>query len=232
MNGLKYWDPEESTRTKWETTYASELQDRGLSQDFTGLSTLLLGQAQPAQFQTEGQTGYWWGSKVSDDGNWTTLNEVENNTNAELPRSYHIGNNSFGDSYTWYAATAESGRYNMSSYGNQIAADSMCPRGWKLPQNETNASKSWDNLIVTYDIGYGTGSSAYIRKPPILLLYSGNLYWKNGRYYLNGAGSFWSEKSVNIESANAYYLGFRDASVTTQGPNAKSYGFSVRCVKK
>ncbi|MBQ6321092.1 hypothetical protein IJI17_02660, partial [Candidatus Saccharibacteria bacterium] len=42
-----YWDPEESTREKWTNTYASKLQERGLSQDFTGLSELLLGQAQP-----------------------------------------------------------------------------------------------------------------------------------------------------------------------------------------
>ena len=101
---------------------------------------LLLGQAQPNQFQSSDQTGYWWGSKVSDDGNFTALDSVANNANAEIPRDYHEGNDSYWDYYNWYAATAESGTYAMTS-GN--AEDSLCPAGWQLPINgDSSTSKS------------------------------------------------------------------------------------------
>ncbi|MBQ8996506.1 hypothetical protein IJ095_00545, partial [Candidatus Saccharibacteria bacterium] len=65
-----YWDPSASTEAKI-ALYDTELTNLGLSKDFTGLSELLLGQAQPAQFQSSGQTVYWWGSIYNND--WEVL---------------------------------------------------------------------------------------------------------------------------------------------------------------
>ena len=177
MNGLKYWDPEESTRTKWETTYAAELQNRGLTQDFTGLSELLLGQAQPKQFQSydDNQPLYWsWGSKVSDDGQYTLLNSFTNNANTEMPREYHGGNDSYGDLYNWYSATAESGKYSIL---NSEANDSLCPHGWRLPAGDITELGSWYYLFTdsyslavrTSDAGSDTDDTKFLRTEPLSL---------------------------------------------------------------
>ena len=122
-----YWDPGESTKEKWTTTYVAELDARNLTRDFTGLSTLLLGQAQPNQFQTSDDaqpTGWWWGSKVSDDGTYTLQSSFINfSPNAAIPRSYISPTTK---SYNRYAAFAE-------SYPDHNSSDTVCPSGWRIP---------------------------------------------------------------------------------------------------
>ncbi len=162
-----YWDLAASVNAKI-SQYSSELDANSLTQDFTGLSELLLGQAQPAQFQSSGQTGYIWGSAYQDDGNGgistsRTANTsgqsvtvsgvtytVAINANSEMPRSYDNGGaNTYGGYYNWYAATAESGTYAMAS-GDP--SDSICPAGWQLPvDSTTSGAKSWYNLIQSDD---------------------------------------------------------------------------------
>ena len=198
----------------------------GLSKDFTGLSELLLGQAQPAQFQSSGQTGYWWGSKVSDDGNWTVLSDATNNANAEMPRSYNGGstyaNNVY---YNWYGATAESGTYDGD------AADSICPSGWELPiGREKTIEKTVAHLFMEvygYASANGTNNSSAIseaRKLPLTLSlsaeYGGAL----------GAGGFYWARTAYNGTARAYYytLDF----LHTYGNNAKFNGYSIRCIQK
>ena len=200
-----------------------KLTELGLSQDFTGLSTLLLGQAQPAQFQSQNQSGYWWGSKVSDDGNWTALGSVSNNANAEIPRSYAYETDRF---YNWYSATAESGTYAMAS-GN--ASDSLCPKGWLLPQND--GSKSWYNLLFTsYGLSSNEASSAFMRQSPLSLSFGGSYYWLLGIMGARTYGNFWS--STPNGTSDALNLGLRADYISVRGTGIKANGFSVRCLKE
>ena len=211
----------------------------GLSKDFSGLSTLLLGQAQPNQFQSstdEQPTGWIWGSKVSDDGNFTALSSVANNANAEIPRSYDSGGaNAYGGYYNWYAATAESGTYAMTS---RNAEDSLCPAGWQLPSK--NGDKSWDHLVFDAYIptaSYGpqsdTVASNTLRKSPLLFAFPGSINWRDGiRERVNGYVNYWT--SGNYNNTNAYYFYLAPTSIYTMN-NAnenKTYGSSVRCVQR
>ena len=88
----------------------------GLSKDFTGLSELLLGQAQPAQFQSSGQTGYVWGALINADrevldGTNTSSGSfaryldgvwIEDREETAMPRSYN-GLSSYGNIYYSWA---------------------------------------------------------------------------------------------------------------------------------
>ena len=238
-----YWDPSESTVTKYTTTYASELDTRNLSHDFAGLSELLLGQAQPAQFQSAEQTGYWWGSKVSDDGNWTALDSVTNNANAEIPREYHRGNDALGGYYNWYAATAES---LMAAAGNVTlsAEDSICPAGWQLPKSGNSATdKSFSGLFFgAYHLN--NASSNEQAKPIFTLpfltpkngLYDGNSgtinYRGNSALFYSSTMSFPSKTAYILDAVYTifptYVVGYLHPSVS----GGYLAGYGVRCVRK
>ena len=228
---VAFWDPQASTKKKWEETYATELQSRGLTQDFTGLSTLLLGQAQPAQFQTEGQTGYWWGSKVSDDGSWTALNEVANNANAEMPRSKV--DDTYGAYMNWYAATAESGTYGMT---RDNAEDSICPNGWRLPLGYQTID--WRNLVSAE---YGITENirdidifAKMKTLPLSIALSGIYASTDGRSrtgegfsagYISAAAAAGNGNMVSVTFNTSGYIYSYYANVW------KIDGVTIRCIK-
>ena len=232
MNGLKYWDPEESTRTKWETTYASELQSRGLSQDFTGLSTLLLGQAQPAQFQSADQTGYWWGSKCTAVGVCDSTATVSSNALAGMiPREYFRGQSKFGGYYNWISATAESG--NWDTPAETTIDDSLCPAGWKLPIGSNQADKSWGNLILgAYETSNATAAASIIGlSTPISLIFAADYDFQLGAIRNTNYGFYWSSTKGN-ESHVSHRNHLRPGYSTPNNTDDILYGFSVRCVKK
>lgn len=244
-----YWDPEESTRAKWTTTYAAELDARNLTHDFTGLSELLLGQAQPAQFQSEGQTGYIWGSIYQDGGNHSISTEqipntegtattidgnsvvVANNMNSEMPRFYYLPSEpTYGGLYNWYAATAETG--NRSTGNN--ATDSVCPLGWKMSDDDSN--KSYNSLLPEYVIDYDDlASSRNALKQPLQFVYSGWYTFSTGqRAHRLSRGYYWT--SIARSTVNSIDLRIFDSNngnaVAPNHNSNKTYGFTIRCVKK
>ena len=213
-----YWDPEESTREKWTNTYASELQERGLSQDFTGLSELLLGQAQPAQFQSSDQTGYWWGSKVSDDGNFTMLDKITANANAAMPRSYCF---ELGCYYQYYSAHVES-----------AGSDSLCPHGWTIPRLYRSSGYSgaiWNELFVSYGVttpgaNNQDGYAIFMKAP--LSMYRYGFYGDDGGGIGNTtvANLHTGASNEQIYFMADYYVG--------QGGRLATHGAYIRCVQK
>ena len=231
-----YWDPSETTVAKYTTTYASELTARNLTHDFTGLSTLLLGQAQPAQFQSQSQTGYWWGSKVSDDGNFTTLGSVTfSNRNTEIPRSYHQGNDSLGDFYNWFTATAETGTISMASGS---ATDSICPKGWQLPfsgaSGTITTNKTWENLLnSSYEL---SATDALLAKHvPLSLSYSGYYSYNNANISGRDTTGTWWTSVPRDDGASIYYARYfhlADSAIIPQNVHSKSGGLAIRCIKK
>ena len=188
---------------------------------------------------------------MSDDGNYTTLDGVADNDNSEMPRDYHDDNNSYGDYYNWYAATAESGT-RTTSPGDE-AENSICPKGWQLPVNGittngvTDKTKSWGMLLnddryynyidvegtQTDNNEYGTaeGPSMAMRKLPLSLPFTGHYYWGNGKlYYRDSGGYFWS--SAAAQNNYGRHLVLRTNNISPQNGLSKNYGLSVRCVKK
>ncbi|MBQ6396447.1 InlB B-repeat-containing protein, partial [Candidatus Saccharibacteria bacterium] len=236
LNSKSTWDPSASTETKINSTYASELSARGLSSDFTGLSTLLLGQTQPSQFQTSNQTGYWWSSKVSDDGSYTALDQVTNNSNSEIPRTYATAR---GELYNWYAATAESGTYAFDVPDE--AEDSVCPSGWRLPTDAANGSvipKSWRGLMNdTLGINAAATSATdedftALSSYPLSLMFDGNYHHLTGDYIPTRSGNYWTSlKTSAISARNLNYNTIESIIRPGDGSN-KTYGLSVRCVQR
>ena len=225
-----YWDPEESTREKWTNDsahggYADILEERGLTKDFTGLSELLLGQAQPAQFQSADQTGYWWGSKVSDDGNWTELETISsNNGHTELPRSYSK-DSFYGVLYNYHAASAESQTIPSSSL---ISADSICPYGWQLPGLDSDKENfSWASMLGAESVSIGQNLNGVEKavKPPIALSFAGIYDYRGSS---TDRSSFQYESSRPYGSSNYFVYSSNNDLGATATP--KSFGRSVRCV--
>ena len=239
-----YWDPEESTRTKWTTTYATELDARNLTHDFTGLSSLLIGYSVDSQFGvvSEGKN-YYYGSWVSDDGNYTSITGPTSNSNAEMPRSDLAGNDAYGAYYNYYAATAESGKYDRTQMTNHTAEDSVCPKGWKLPSNDDNVSGGWGDLFVnTYQISTSSELATInneavdtVTKSPFSMSLTGIIETRLTRQ--NQFGYFWTSGVSSSYNSNGYYLAVRknagsDDVFIIHRQFAKHAGVAVRCVKK
>ncbi|MBR3163822.1 hypothetical protein IKF15_00730, partial [Candidatus Saccharibacteria bacterium] len=182
---------------------------------------------------------------------------VENNSKSEIARSYDNGSDwinniatsnadgtsddyktsgtptspteYMGDYYNWYAATAESGTYAMTS-GN--ASSSICPLGWQLPVNGAANDKSWGKLITTtYGIGSNVAGSRSLRSFPLSVIMSGLYSWIGGSLGRRGTGGYyWS--STPYAATNSRSLLFSSTGVSPQGDINKPDGFSVRCVAR
>ena len=149
-----------------------------------------------------------------------------------------------GDYYNWYAATAESGTWNDTSGNMQ---DSICPKGWSLPENADTNHRSWNYLLkTTYTVintagdqtvtsrnkyGNAYSPSLAMHEIPLSVVFSGDYYWVNGGLGSRGTyGYFWS--STPYATTYARYLAFSSTSVYPQGGNNKTYGFTIRCVAR
>ena len=180
---------------------------------FADYSLRVYGQSQQSQFQVAEQIGYKW----VNDANST-------------PRSYHEGNNAYGDYYNFFAASAESGTYSMSS-GN--ATDSLCPKGWQLPPLSGN--KSWNNLLVdAYNLQNNESGSTAVRKATIDMPYSGRIWDGNGNIFSRGIGGDWWSAGVSENLGKARELGIGQTVLLSpqSNDNTKAIGFTVRCVKR
>ena len=227
-------------------TYA-RTKDANATQDnyFQIVSSRRLGQTQTVQFQSGNQygTNWIWGSKCTADNTCDPNAIPANNALTEMPRSYHQGNDSIGDYYNYYAATA--GTATFESLGN--ASDSICPKGWQLSDNTPGSGKSWYDLLVSaYELntnsGDGSGgtktaaeSEVAGRKAPLSLQYSGHYRFRDGDILYRGiAGSFTSSYSELYNGANGFIkiLGWWNSSPVPTHTEQKPSGFSIRCVKK
>ena len=192
---------------------------------------------------------------------------VENNSLAAIPRSYDNGSdwidNSnpaadgasslykssgtptspswyMGDWYNWYAATAESGTWDMKTESVAgSATDSICPKGWQLPVNGAANDKSWGKLLTgTYKLADGTtainssaNGSRALRSFPLSIVFSGYYYWVNGGLSSRGTyGYYWS--STPYALTRAHYLNFNSTGVNPQNGYNKTFGLAVRCVAR
>ena len=172
---------------------------------------------------------------MSDDGEFTELDSVANNANAEMPRGHKSRIESYGEHYNWYAATAESGKYDMAPLASSTSSDSICPSGWQLATSSGN--ESWGRLLGTYSISSGTSTENVnaIKGLPFILSFSGTYGSLDGvEKYLGTSGHYWTSVASNTAtSTTAFHLYF-DASggLYAAGASGKMTGFTIRCVKK
>ena len=127
--------------------------------------------------------------------------------------------------YPWYAATAGQGTQTT----NPTITQSICPKGWKLPNGSTNAAPSFQSLATAYNIDNNSAGSTKLRSSPLSFYYAG-VYNSDGLSDSAGGGYYWSASSNADNTNRAYSLYFRTDRVLAQGDAGKPYGLSVRCV--
>jgi uncharacterized protein (TIGR02145 family) len=151
--------------------------------------------------------------------------------------SDHFG----GYLYNWTAAIAEDDSSSMTNQGD-VAPNSICPKGWRLPQGGSIGDPTNDFDILNAKMaGYTDNGTNYqndfSHTDPTFYanwlptgsfrgVFSGA--WFSGFDGQGGYGGFWSS---SVYSSNyAFYLGFSDGYVNPDGYYYRNYGFGVRCV--
>lgn len=147
---------------------------------------------------------------------------------AEGAKHYLIGNY-----YQWNTATAGTGDAITSGE----AADSICPRNWKLPTSGTSNNTepgSFYYLLNKYGLTTQVTNDNYdIASVPLFFVRSGFVA-ANGRYlYKTGKyGRYWSS-TPDADAKNAYRLILGNIAVyASNNSYARYYGFSLRCLAR
>ena len=124
----------------------------------------------------------------------------------------------YGGYYTWYAATASTGTYSMSS---GEATSSICPKKWRLPTG--GVSGEVQNLYDKYP-----SSSALALGPPKMVP-SGWLY--SNTFYDKGVhGFYWHSSSYNNHDAYAAHVS--NGIFNPVHKVDKRDGLAVRCLAR
>ena len=168
--------------------------------------------------------------------------------NNPMSQTYCFGNaiqtsyTKCGYLYNWYAATAGTGTYNVSTNGTNVSG-SICPTGWRLPSSVSgdrdatsdgvnvsaadfpvlNASMNVGSLTTGSDSNYYVNWQFHNAWEGI---FSGA--WLNYLVYQGGLGVYRASSVVSLTDVRHLYM---DASqIATGNFEDKYYGYSVRCV--
>lgn len=165
--------------------------------------------------QFEGQDGTYWNPQYI---NYTQ--PVDTGT-----PSQHRGNY-----YTWQAATAGSG--SSATGEGTIAASSICPLGWMLPNNSGN--QSFANRIAAYGPNPDTVSGSFLFYTPFEMFLFGNYYTHLGTVNSLGyTSSYWTNTASSANSNKSAYSVTFGQNFMYLHYNEKRYnGFSIRCVAR
>ena len=179
---------------------------------------------------------------------------VLSNTLAEAARSSDNGTRTLNDGdglgqyygayYNWYAATAGSGTWAMSTAGTD-AVNSVCPSNWQLPDNSEGDGKSFYNLLITkHGLVAGLGAEQYYSTTiatmaPFSFIRSGLMsFVSGGPTYAGSAGGgyYWSRESNGGDSAYGLQFGSGNNNTTNNfkpsNTDSKLRGYAVRCVAR
>jgi uncharacterized protein (TIGR02145 family) len=151
--------------------------------------------------------------------------------------SDHFG----GYLYNWTAAIAEDDSSSIAGYGD-VAPNSICPKGWRLPQGGnigdptndfdvlnakmagyTDNGTNYQNDFSYYD---STFYNNWLPTGSFRGVFSGG--WYSGFDFQSDYGDFWS--SSVYSSYHAFDLDFNDGDVGPSDYDPRSNGFGVRCV--
>ena len=137
------------------------------------------------------------------------------------------GHTSLGNYYNWTAAIASS--YNPNTLANNNnPQNSICPKGWRLPNISNNEFTTLNNL---YNNNSSISDSGLIISP-LWFIRSG--YIRNANLsLLSSRGFYWSSTVYNQHGAYALVLANNSVDPAAYDTSSNyDYGFSVRCVAK
>ena len=216
-----YWTPASSATTSSHVIYNNSVPDWS---DQTN---------QP--YSAEGSDVYYYTSNSS--GGDTTFNSLaecatNGRTEAEC-KHYHRGNY-----YNWTAAIASNASSDISdNYIN--AANSICPKNWRLPI-ATDVNQSiyefgellYQQGITTQKVGntvsYTTNGFNNVRKTPLWFVRSGYIV-SSALTNTAAVGRYWSS---TVNGGTAYDLRFENSSVQPSNSGGRNGGWSVRCIAR
>ena len=191
-------------------------------------------------YMAEGADHYVYTSGVADT---STLDTIYNSASdcttaghsAEDCAHYYVGNY-----YNWTAAIASSASSGISTnYDN--AANSICPKGWRLPKgrdsSDTATAREFGQLWYKAGItgsptatSYATNGFLKIRRSPLFFVRGGNV----GETKFGGGantGNWWSSTVVSTTRAYVAYFGGTNINSAYNGGNFYRYsGRSIRCI--
>ena len=153
------------------------------------------------------------------------------------PHVYATGNETYGNYYNWYTATAGTGKGTMQSTSTtnlDNAASSICPKGWRLPDGGESPVGSFYALDIALG-GNGTDRidatqrNKYLASP-YLFPYSGYYDIANGVDRQGSNGNWWT-RGAHTTTGRAYRFHLNtDGYVSSQSGANVGSGISVRCL--
>ena len=144
--------------------------------------------------------------------------------------------------YNWYAATAGTGTYNVSTGGTNVSG-SICPTGWRLPSATSDGSTATgdgtsytaaDFAVLNASMNAGALTAGSTTSYPTGWQFTGawsgvfSGSWYGGFYYQGSNGYYWS--STAFSSTYARHLYFYSSGVGPGNNGGKYSGFAIRCV--
>lgn len=159
-------------------------------------------------------------------GDWTVPDNAKNigvpGSDMDMWKGNNVisGHDSYGNYYTFAAATAGSG---TGLGANQVASASVCPAGWRLLTGGTGGEYETLSNGLTKDT---------IKAAPYYIVTSGilNSDGKGGLLYAGNNGYYWS--STTDSDANSYGLAINPTGLYPSYTNGRGLGFAVRCIAK
>ena len=185
-----------------------------------------------------GDTCYYTSNTTGNDTRYNSLQACKNASHTEDEcKRYFAGNY-----YNWTAAIASNNSTNTGSTAGDIAANSICPKGWRLP-NASQTSNEYNEFgIMLYkagitsnlsagneSVGYATNGFNKLRSNPYYFVRSGYI----GGSTLGSSGVYGYYWSSTVSSSTRAYLLLFAGTVIYPGRNDNRYGgWSVRCVAR
>ena len=161
--------------------------------------------------------------------------DASNSTNTK--HVYAQSDTTYGNLYNWYTATAGTGTGDMETTdtANPVnATDSICPKGWRLPDGGQSTNKSFYALDVALG-GNGSPRADATQRDrfnnvPYSFPYSGYYNYYGGVTDQGSNGLWWSRSAFTAVGQTYYFTLGANSYMDPQHPNSVGYGFSVRCV--
>ncbi|MBQ1387434.1 hypothetical protein IIY68_01430 [Candidatus Saccharibacteria bacterium] len=236
-NGVWTWNPVSTAITaNTNITYPNNTNNPTVSPAWPTNNT---GHTTP--YSAEGGGTYYYTSNTTDnDTRYTSLKACTDAYPAEAECERYFA----GNYYNWTAAIASNNSTNISTAGT-IAANSICPKGWRLPNasHTDNVNNEFGRMLFysgitaalsnsNNSVGYYNGVTSFneMRSNPYYFVRSG--VTSGGTLPNSGiAGYYWSS-TVNNGTA-AYYLVFNGVGGIYPASSGYRYdGRSVRCVAR
>ena len=189
-----------------------------------------------------GDTYFYTSGNDTADTRYTSLTQciqIGEHTEAECKR-YFAGNY-----YNWTAAIASNNSANIGSKSGDIAGNSICPKGWRLPNSfpsdtvynefgrlfyRAEITTSASNSINSVSYLDGIAGFNKLRSDPYFFVRSGNI--DGGTLSDFGVYGYYWSSTVN-NSASAYRLGFNSSGLWPANFYGYRYnGRSIRCLAR